>query len=119
MSDENDIVTLIDDDARDRPPHSARVEGRRHRRRHGRARRHAFRALRLCAQRPELRVHLRLFGRRGRELLAQPIDIAVVLLDVVMETDSAGLELVDFIRKELRNETVRIILRTGQPGPGA
>ncbi len=43
-------------------------------------------------------------------------DIAVVLLDVVMETDDAGLVLVDYIRTELKNETVRIILRTGQPG---
>jgi signal transduction histidine kinase len=33
-----------------------------------------------------------------------------------METDTAGLELVEFIRNELKNETVRIILRTGQPG---
>ena len=44
------------------------------------------------------------------------IRLAVVLLDVVMETDVAGLELVDYIRNELKNETVRIILRTGQPG---
>src|SRR5205807_6295833 len=43
-------------------------------------------------------------------------DIAVVLLDVVMETDDAGLMLVDHIRSALKNETVRIILRTGQPG---
>ncbi len=33
-----------------------------------------------------------------------------------METDDAGLALVDYIRTELKNETVRIILRTGQPG---
>jgi len=39
-----------------------------------------------------------------------------VLLDVVMETDDAGLALVDHIRSQLKNETVRIILRTGQPG---
>ena len=52
----------------------------------------------------------------GRELLRSHPDVAVVLLDVVMETDSAGLELVDFIRTELKNESVRIILRTGQPG---
>src|SRR5262245_65352791 len=50
----------------------------------------------------------------GSELLKANPDIAVVLLDVVMESDAAGLELVDFIRKEPRNETVRIILRTGQ-----
>jgi CheY-like chemotaxis protein len=52
----------------------------------------------------------------GRALLTRRPDIAVVLLDVVMETDAAGLDLVVFIRQELRNETVRIILRTGQPG---
>jgi signal transduction histidine kinase/CheY-like chemotaxis protein len=52
----------------------------------------------------------------GRELLRAQPDVAVVLLDVVMETDSAGLELVDFIRTGLKNESVRIILRTGQPG---
>jgi signal transduction histidine kinase/response regulator of citrate/malate metabolism len=52
----------------------------------------------------------------GRHLLRNHPDIAVVLLDVVMETDSAGLDLVGFIRNELKNETVRIILRTGQPG---
>jgi signal transduction histidine kinase/CheY-like chemotaxis protein len=52
----------------------------------------------------------------GRELLRSQRDIAVVLLDVVMESEHAGLELVEFIRKELKNETVRIILRTGQPG---
>jgi signal transduction histidine kinase len=52
----------------------------------------------------------------GRELLAREPAIAVILLDVVMETDTAGLELVDYIRKELKNETVRIVLRTGQPG---
>src|SRR5712691_5083431 len=52
----------------------------------------------------------------GRHLLRNHPDIAVVLLDVVMETDSAGLQLVGFIRNELKNETVRIILRTGQPG---
>jgi diguanylate cyclase (GGDEF)-like protein len=42
--------------------------------------------------------------------------IAVVLLDVVMETDSAGLELVKIIRHRFGNEHVRIIIRTGQPG---
>ena len=52
----------------------------------------------------------------GRELMRRHPDVAVVLLDVIMETDTAGLSLVEFIRKELKNETVRIILRTGQPG---
>ncbi|MDX3965716.1 MAG: DUF3369 domain-containing protein [Bradyrhizobium sp.] len=52
----------------------------------------------------------------GRKLMAEHGDIAAVLLDVIMETDVAGLDLVEFIRNEVRNETVRIILRTGQPG---
>jgi signal transduction histidine kinase/CheY-like chemotaxis protein len=52
----------------------------------------------------------------GRELMRSHPDVAVVLLDVIMESDTAGLGLVEFIRKELKNETVRIILRTGQPG---
>src|SRR5947209_10513148 len=55
-------------------------------------------------------------AEEGRRLLRDHSDVAVVLLDVVMETDSAGLDLVGFIRSELRNETVRIILRTGPPG---
>src|SRR3954469_6853469 len=52
----------------------------------------------------------------GRESLRAHPDTAVVLLDVVMESEGAGLELVDYIRHELKNEAVRIILRTGQPG---
>jgi signal transduction histidine kinase/CheY-like chemotaxis protein len=52
----------------------------------------------------------------GRELMRRHSDVAVVLLDVIMESDTAGLGLVEFIRNELKNETVRIILRTGQPG---
>jgi CheY-like chemotaxis protein len=42
--------------------------------------------------------------------------IAVILLDVVMETDSAGLDACQAIREELGNRYVRILLRTGQPG---
>lgn len=43
-------------------------------------------------------------------------DLAVILLDVVMESDDAGLQLVRDVRKTLHREAVRIILRTGQPG---
>jgi signal transduction histidine kinase/DNA-binding NarL/FixJ family response regulator len=52
----------------------------------------------------------------GRILMRDNPDIAAVLLDVIMETDVAGLDLVEYIRNEIKNETVRIILRTGQPG---
>src|SRR5215212_6271618 len=52
----------------------------------------------------------------GRVLMRDNPDIAAVLLDVIMETDVAGLDLVEYIRNDIKNETVRIILRTGQPG---
>jgi len=55
-------------------------------------------------------------GKEALEMLRQNPDIAVVLLDVVMETDHAGLEACRSIRNELDNQKVRIILRTGQPG---
>ncbi len=42
--------------------------------------------------------------------------VALILLDVVMETEHAGLELVRFVREEMKNGLVRICLRTGQPG---
>ena len=50
------------------------------------------------------------------DLLAREDDIAVVLLDVVMENADAGLRLVRRIRHELGLHDARIILRTGQPG---
>jgi diguanylate cyclase (GGDEF)-like protein len=50
------------------------------------------------------------------EILSREKDIALILLDVVMETDDAGLKLVKIIREDMRNNAVRIILRTGQPG---
>jgi diguanylate cyclase len=52
----------------------------------------------------------------ARELLAREEDIAVILLDVVMEQDDAGLQLVRHIREVLKLGEVRIILHTGQPG---
>lgn len=52
----------------------------------------------------------------ARQLLAKEKDIAVILLDVVMEQDDAGLNLVRYIREVLKLAEVRIILRTGQPG---
>ncbi len=117
MSDSDDIVRLIDD--RDEPAAAA-----------------AAHPWRIAVIDDDPAVHegtrfalsdYRLNGRgleilsahsasEGRALLGREPDIAAVLLDVVMETDAAGLDLVDFIRTGLKNETVRIILRTGQPG---
>jgi len=50
-----------------------------------------------------------------RRILAENDDIALILLDVVMETNTSGFELVRYIRDELKNSTVRIILVTGYP----
>ncbi len=55
-------------------------------------------------------------GLEARAVLSNTPDVAVILLDVVMETDDAGLQFVKFVREELGNKRVRIILRTGQPG---
>lgn len=55
-------------------------------------------------------------GKQAKELLDQQTDFCLVLLDVVMESDDAGLQLVHYIRRELDNNAIRIILRTGQAG---
>lgn len=55
-------------------------------------------------------------AKEAEQLIQQHADIAVILLDVVMETDDAGLQFVKFVRESLKNQFVRIILRTGQPG---
>lgn len=52
----------------------------------------------------------------ARRLLTAHDDIAVVLLDVVMESDHAGLDLVKWIRRERHNPLVRLLVRTGQAG---
>lgn len=55
-------------------------------------------------------------ARAAFDILAERRDIAVALVDVVMETEHAGLDLVDAIRGDLKLDKLRIILRTGQPG---
>lgn len=52
----------------------------------------------------------------AQEQLEKHPDIALILLDVVMETENAGLQLVETIRHQMSNRDVRIILRTGHPG---
>ncbi|MFD2164773.1 DUF3369 domain-containing protein [Thalassotalea euphylliae] len=55
-------------------------------------------------------------AEEGKELLASQPDIALVFLDVVMETDDAGLTLAKWLRQDADNHFTRIVLRTGQPG---
>ena len=55
-------------------------------------------------------------GRDACLLIEEHLDIVLVLLDVVMETDDAGLNVVKHIRETLQRQDIRIVLRTGQPG---
>ncbi|MDP5144329.1 EAL domain-containing protein [Rheinheimera baltica] len=55
-------------------------------------------------------------GKEAVEFLRHNPETALVLLDVVMETDDAGLRVVQRIRDELMMDELRIVLRTGQPG---
>lgn len=55
-------------------------------------------------------------AQEARGILLENPDIAVVLVDVVMESQDAGLGLVEYIRQQLHNDFIRIVLRTGQPG---
>lgn len=55
-------------------------------------------------------------AKEAKELIKKHNDIAIILLDVVMEEEDSGLKLVHYIRNDLNNNEVRIILRTGQPG---
>jgi len=52
----------------------------------------------------------------AKRILDEVPNIAVILLDVVMESEDAGLQLVKSVRQEQRLASTRIILRTGQPG---
>lgn len=55
-------------------------------------------------------------GQEAIEYLNKHSNVAVALVDVVMETDHAGLDLVNHIRNDSNNNEIRLIVRTGQPG---
>ncbi|ELS31428.1 MULTISPECIES: GGDEF domain-containing protein [Pseudanabaena] len=55
-------------------------------------------------------------GIEARQLISAHPDVAVILLDVIMESDDAGLVTAKYIRETLQNRAMRIILRTGQAG---
>ncbi len=57
-----------------------------------------------------------LTGREARVIMEQNDDVALALIDVVMESEHAGLDLVRYIRDELDNKMTRLVLRTGQAG---
>ena len=61
-------------------------------------------------------LHHAFSGEEARAFLVRHPETALVLLDVVMETDDAGLRLCGYIRETLGNHDIQIVLRTGQPG---
>ncbi|MCL1892853.1 MAG: HD domain-containing protein [Holophagaceae bacterium] len=55
-------------------------------------------------------------AEEARKKIIEHPDVAVAIIDVIMESDDAGLKLVEYIRKDLDNDEIRLIIRTGQPG---
>ncbi len=55
-------------------------------------------------------------AEEAKEMIRTIPEIAVALIDVVMETEHAGLDLVRWVREDARDPAMRLILRTGQPG---
>lgn len=50
------------------------------------------------------------------EIFKREDDIALVFLDIIMENESAGLDVISYIRDIAKNDATRIVIRTGQPG---
>ncbi len=67
------------------------------------------------AGRPLLYLHA-YTAKQAIEIVSNTDDIAVMLVDVVMESDHAGLDFVRYVRETAGLKFVRIVLRTGQPG---
>ena len=78
----------------------------------------AMRSLRVYGM--PLKLHTCASKAEAVELIETKADLlpslAVALIDVVMETDPAGLDLCRFIREERRNPLTQLFIRTGQPG---
>ncbi len=55
-------------------------------------------------------------AREALRMIEEQPDLALAIVDVVMETKTAGLDLVRHIRDNLKNRSIRLIMRTGQPG---
>ena len=55
-------------------------------------------------------------SKEAQDILTADDSFCMAFVDVVMETDHAGLELVEWIRKEQCNQAIRLVLRTGQAG---
>lgn len=69
-----------------------------------------------CIEQRKLDIVSAYSSKEAQEILANDDSFCMAFVDVVMETDHAGLELVEWIRKEKKNQAIRLILRTGQAG---
>lgn len=63
-----------------------------------------------------LRILCAASAAQARVIFEQEPEIAMALVDVVMETEHAGLDLIKFVRNDLQNHDTRLVLRTGNPG---
>jgi PAS domain S-box-containing protein len=54
-------------------------------------------------------------AKQARTILEEHCDLALILLDIILETETAGLELIRWIRKKLKNHISQIVIRTGNP----
>jgi len=55
-------------------------------------------------------------AKQAKEVLQSNVSFAMAIIDVVMETDTAGLDLISWIREVHNDHHIRLVLRTGQPG---
>ncbi len=55
-------------------------------------------------------------AEQARRILRERDPIALAIVDVVMESDTAGLEFIEWVRRELGDQAIRLVVRTGQPG---
>jgi len=61
-------------------------------------------------------IHTAYSAKQAKELMLSDVTFAFALIDVVMETENAGLSLVEWIRETKKDTNIRLVLRTGQPG---
>jgi len=64
----------------------------------------------------KLKTHSANSAKQAKEVLQNNIPFAMAIIDVVMEKDKAGLDLISWIRKVHNNYHIRLVLRTGQSG---
>ena len=63
-----------------------------------------------------LTLHSCLSAAEARESLLEPTNYCLAIVDVIMETDDAGIKLVDWIRADSRFNKLSLVVRSGQPG---